>query len=78
MQAHDLVRATAAVVDGLKDPERNGGRDLDAIVEHMAEDALVGWAWSPGVGRERVPGDQETFGELIAAWAESGAVCPEP
>ena len=61
----------------LKDPERNGGRTLDEIVEHMTEDELVGWGWAPGAGREPVPGTQESFGGLIALWAESGAVCPE-
>lgn len=66
----------AEICEQLKDPERNGNRDLAAIVEHMAEDALVGWAWAPGAGREPPPGDQETFGALIAAWAKSGAVCP--
>jgi hypothetical protein len=61
----------------IKDPERNGQRTVDEIVEHMTEDALVGWAWSPGPGREPPPGDQEVFGQLIAKWAKSGAACPQ-
>ena len=60
----------------VKDPERNGGRTLEEIVEHMSEDHLVGWGWHPGVGREPAPGSQEAFGELIAAWVETGAACP--
>jgi mono/diheme cytochrome c family protein len=60
----------------LKDPARNGGRDLAAVAHHLAEDALVGWGWAPGAGRTPVPGTQERFGELIAAWIETGAVCP--
>jgi len=60
----------------LKDPKRNGGRKLSEIVEHMAEDELVGWGWSPGAGRESAPGSQEVFGELIAQWVKTGAVCP--
>lgn len=60
----------------VKDPARNGGRDLKAIVKHMQEDALVAWAWTPGADREPPPGDQESFGQLIAAWAKTGAVCP--
>ena len=51
-------------------------RIIAAIVEHMAEDDLVGWGWDPGEGREPVPGTQEEFGALFHAWAESGAVCP--
>lgn len=68
--------APAEICEQLKDPERNGGRSLREIAEHMAEDALVGWAWNPGVGREPAPGGQEVFGELIAAWIRTGAVCP--
>ena len=40
----------------VKDPERNGGRTLDEIVEHMSEDDLVGWGWAPGAGRRAGPG----------------------
>ncbi len=60
----------------LKDEERNGGRDLEAIHYHHAEDGLVGWGWHPGEGRTPAPGDQETFGALTLAWVETGAHCP--
>ncbi|MFW2589212.1 Isoquinoline 1-oxidoreductase subunit [Sagittula sp. SSi028] len=61
----------------LKDPERNGGRDLEAIHEHMAEDGLVGWGWHPGEGRAPAPGSQELFGQLTRAWIDTGAACPD-
>jgi hypothetical protein len=61
----------------LKDRSRNGGKTLAQIVEHSAHDALVGWGWAPGAGREPAPGTQEQFGALVAAWAETGAECPE-
>lgn len=61
----------------IKDPDRNGNRNLEQLVHHMAVDHLVGWAWSPGEGREPVPGDQKTFGAVLAAWVETGAACPE-
>lgn len=61
----------------LKDPERTGGRDLEAVAEHMAEDPLVAWGWEPGRGRETAPGSQEEFGRLIRAWIKTGAACPE-
>ena len=64
------------ICEQIKDPERNGRRSLDEIVEHMSEDALVGWAWSPGADRKAPPGTQEHLGELIEAWADSGAACP--
>jgi hypothetical protein len=70
-------RSLAEICAQIKDPARNGRRSLPDIVEHMTHDSLVGWAWSPGVGREPAPGTQAALGELIAAWVETGAVCPK-
>lgn len=66
----------ADICTQIKDPERNGGRDLEALHEHMAEDGLVGWAWDPGEGRTPAPGSQEVFGQLTRAWIDTGAACP--
>ncbi len=60
----------------IKDTNRNGGRSLEDLVHHMGEDPLVGWGWSPGVGRQPAPGTQKEFGALIRAWVDTGAVCP--
>jgi hypothetical protein len=60
----------------IKDPQRNGGRSLELLHEHLAHDDLVAWGWSPGSGRDPVPGTQEVLGELIRAWIDSGAECP--
>ena len=60
----------------IKDPARNGGRDLEKIRHHMADDDLVGWGWAPGAGRTPAPGSQKQFGDLIRAWIETGAACP--
>jgi hypothetical protein len=65
-----------ALCEQIKDPERNGRRTLDEVLEHMSEDALVGWGWSPGADREPAPGSQEEFGALIRAWIKTGAACP--
>ena len=64
------------ICEQVKDPARNGGRSLEAIHKHLAEDSLVGWAWHPGEGRTPAPGTQRRLGELITAWIETGAVCP--
>ncbi|QUS42469.1 Isoquinoline 1-oxidoreductase subunit [Tardiphaga alba] len=61
----------------IKDKERNGGKDMAALVHHMAEDELVGWGWKPGGNRTPAPGTQKQFGELIKAWADAGAACPK-
>jgi hypothetical protein len=60
----------------LKDPQRNGGRTLAMLHEHLAHDDLVAWGWQPGSGRDPAPGTQPMLGELIAAWIDSGAECP--
>jgi hypothetical protein len=49
---------------------------MAALVHHLAEDSLVGWAWSPGAGRDPAPGSQPQFGELMKAWEAAGADCP--
>lgn len=64
------------ICNQIKDPDRNGGRTLDDIVDHVSEDALVGWGWSPGADREPAPGSQAVFAALIGGWAELGGACP--
>lgn len=60
----------------IKDPKRNGGRSLEELVHHIATDTLVGWAWSPGFGRQPAPGTQKEAGALVEAWVKTGAACP--
>jgi hypothetical protein len=69
-------RSLAQVCSQIKDRARNGGRDLAALIHHVSEDSLVGWAWAPGAGRTPAPGTQAQFGDLMKAWAGAGAVCP--
>ena len=64
------------ICEQLKDPERNGGKTMEEMHEHMAADPLVAWGWEPGPGREPAPGSQQQLGELFRAWLETGAVCP--
>jgi len=60
----------------LKDRDRNGGRDLTLLQEHIAKDDLVAWGWEPGLGREPAPGNQQIAGQLAQAWIDTGAECP--
>ncbi|KQT54837.1 Isoquinoline 1-oxidoreductase subunit [Aureimonas sp. Leaf454] len=69
-------KTLAEICVQIKDQNRNGGKTLAEIVEHMGKDHLVGWGWNPGKGREPVPGTQEQFGALYEAWAATGAHCP--
>jgi hypothetical protein len=60
----------------LKDPARNGGKDLGQIVLHVTQDPLVGWGWDPGEGRTPVPLARAAFAARVKAWADQGAACP--
>jgi len=66
------------ICNQLKDPRRNGNRDIAAILKHVATDSLVKWAWGPGPGRTPAPGTNAEFAALLQAWADAGAHCPAP
>jgi hypothetical protein len=69
-------RSNGEICAQLKDPQRNGGKNLAALHEHFAKDDLVAWGWNPGAARQPAPGTQELVGELIGAWIATGAQCP--
>jgi hypothetical protein len=69
-------KTLAEICTQIKDPARNGGRLLEALVGHIGTDHLVGWAWSPGFGRRPAPGTQKQAGALVEAWVKTGAACP--
>jgi len=71
-------RSLGQICEQIKDRARNGSRDMAALLHHLGEDTLVGWAWSPGAGRTPAPGTQARFGEIMRAWADAGAACPAP
>jgi hypothetical protein len=61
----------------LKNEELNGKRTPAKIVEHIATDALVLWAWQPGGRRTRVQIAHQDFVNLLTVWAAGGAACPQ-
>jgi len=70
-------KSSAYICAQIKDPARNGGRDLEGIASHLEHDALVRWGWEPGPGREPAPYSVEEVAGFVRAWAEAGAACPE-
>src|SRR5262249_42639932 len=60
----------------LKDPQRNSGLTLDQVVEHMATDKLVAWAWEPGGLRSKPPIPLAEFIALMRAWRAGTGACP--
>lgn len=69
-------RSPAALCAQLKDPATTGGRDLEALLHHVSEDALVLWGWTPGGGRTVPPLDHPTFVARFSTWISAGAPCP--
>ena len=62
----------------LKDPSRNGGKTVAALIHHVAEDPLVLWGWSPGFGRKPVATPHAEFVRAFETWANAGAPCGPP
>jgi hypothetical protein len=69
--------STADLCRMLTDPESNGHRSPQAIIEHMETEKLVLWGWSPGGNREPVPISHGDFVKLMKAWVAGGTVCPQ-
>jgi hypothetical protein len=61
----------------LKDPRRNGGKDLAALVHHIEHDALVLWGWRPGPGRAPVSTPHAQFVAAMKTWVAANAPCPD-
>lgn len=60
----------------LKDQDKNGGKDVAALVKHMEDDKLVLWGWEPGGDRKPVSTPHAEFVKQLKAWEAGGAPCP--
>ncbi len=65
-----------ALCEQVKDPARNGGKDMAALRVHL-HDPLVLWGWSPGFGRAPVPTPHAEYVAAWEAWDAAGAPCPD-
>lgn len=62
----------------LKDPQKNGGRkSAKEVVEHLATDPKVLWAWSPGNNRTIPAMSHAAFIKKMNEWVANGAACPD-
>jgi hypothetical protein len=77
---HKMVfvgRTPAELCRQLKDPKQTGGRSLQQLLEHVANDELVGWGWNPGDGRAPPPLSRSDTVAQMKIWIDGGAACPE-
>lgn len=65
-----------ALCEQVKDPARNGGKDMAALRTHL-DDPLVVWGWTPGFGRAPIPTPRDKFLAAWETWAAAGAPCPD-
>ena len=76
---HKMVfigRTGGAICRVLKDPQQNGGKDMEALLKHVSDDKLVLWGWNPGVGRAPVSTPHAEFVAAFRRWKDAGAPCP--
>ena len=59
----------------IKDPAKNGGRNLSSLLEHVTSDRTVNWAWNPGPGRNAPPLSHQQFVDKFNEWTASSAPC---
>ena len=71
-------RSPGQLCEQLKNPATNGGKTLEQIHHHVAEDALVKWGWSPGEGRSTPRVSHADFAAAVRTWIDAGAHCPAP
>ncbi len=64
-----------ALCESLKDPGRNGGKTLAALAEHLRHDALVGWGFDPGPGRQPPRLSRADLVARFVEWQDAGAPC---
>jgi hypothetical protein len=77
---HKMVfvgRTPAELCRQLKDPKQTGGRSLQQLLEHVADDELVAWGWNPGNGRALPPLSRQEIIAQMKIWIDGGAACPE-
>jgi len=59
------------------DTKQNGNRNHKQLIDHMANDELVGWGWHPGEGRTLPPMSRPAFAAQVRLWLAKGAYAPD-
>ena len=73
----DQIKTAAELCHHILNPEFNGGRTPEQLVEHMTTDPLVQYAFHAGVGRKPPPLSQSDFHQAVRNWVATGAHCPD-
>lgn len=76
IEADWFGRTTNEICEQLRDPDRNGGRTMLDLAEHLDHDLILHWAWNPGGGREPAPYSLQEHVNDILIWGVAGMPCP--
>jgi hypothetical protein len=72
-------RTSAQICDQVRDPERNGDRDIAGLIEHITHDievrGFIAWGFEPGPGREPAPFGAQAHLDDFIAWGAAGMPC---
>ncbi|CAN5556664.1 hypothetical protein BH11BAC3_BH11BAC3_46790 [soil metagenome] len=60
----------------LKDPNRNGHKTMQQLIDHVTSDKLVLGGWDPGDGRTLPPLSHAEFAKKFKEWIDKGAYLP--
>lgn len=76
VEAHWFGQTSNTICEQLRDPERNGGRTLNEVAQHLGHDLILRWAWAPGPGRQPAPYSLQEHVDDLLVWGVAGAPCP--
>lgn len=75
VEAEWFGKSSIEICHQLRDPDRNGGRDVMELASHLDHDLILHWAWAPGGGREPAPYSLQEYVNDVLAWGVAGFPC---
>lgn len=75
VEAHWFGQSSDTICLQLRDPDRNGGRDMTDLAAHLDHDVILHWAWPPGGGRAPAPYSLQEHVTDLLIWGTAGFPC---
>jgi hypothetical protein len=75
VEAEWFGKSSDEICNQLRDPDRNGDRDLIELAQHLDHDLILHWAWTPGGGREAAPYSLQEHIDDLLEWGVAGFPC---
>jgi hypothetical protein len=75
VEAEWFGKTSDEICNQLRDPDRNGGRTMMELAEHLDHDLILHWAWAPGGGREAAPYSLQEHIDDVLMWGVAGFPC---